>query len=170
MSNTDLTLKQFSKESLLTTKDAWRTAAGEDEFSVECTPIFEWAENHISYIPQADSHAYGVFRNGDAAADAIVEVIETKRGQKGLSKLLRVVVSPSYWEVDKHREMILDIYTDAIFGTIQLAMRKGVSVVKLYGRTDQLMSILESLHSHIQRKPIAGVHAAISGRWLVLTT
>lgn len=165
-------VQQFSEATLSSTESAWSELAGEEAFSTECRPVFEWAAGRIDYASMAsgDSKVYGLFSDSDEAAEALIEVVSTQRGAKpGTTKLLKVIVSPSYWNNGKRRNRIVGVFGAAISGTIRLSKAVQGGTVKLYGRSDELLNLLQSVCAYLQAGSF-GVRCEMKGRWLEIVT
>jgi hypothetical protein len=62
-------------------------------------------------------------------------------------------------------------FAGAIFGTIDLSVKISSDTVKLYGRSDELLSLLHSLHIHLNRSPkLMSTTVTMQGRWLQIAT
>lgn len=160
------TLIPFTAESLATARGAWEAIAGTDAFDVEYSTFFDWAGSHI-VAKEHDSQAFNL-SNNDAGGrtDAIVEVVASRKG--ALSKLLKVIPSPQFWDVSNSRQEIITLYVEVFF---QVIVSRGLNgekrTVKLYGRDDDMMSILRSIHSHWA---LPNTSADFEGRFLTITT
>jgi hypothetical protein len=165
-------LNQFTKSNLAATKSRWQSVAGKDEFASEYTVLFDWVNTHKDYSAlKADSLAYGLFAPKSRYASAIVDVVSSKKGKRGITKLLKVYVTPELWDVTTHQSQIIDIFAGAIFGTIDLSVKISSDTVKLYGRSDELLSLLHSLHIHLNRSPkLMSTTVTMQGRWLQIAT
>lgn len=161
----DLTL--FSNTSFLATKANWEAIAGSDAFNLEYGPIFDWIDERVGKT-HLDVMAYGIFEAGSPHASGIVEIINSSKAKGPMIKMLKVIISPQFWDISVHREEILKIFLGAIAGCIILSKTKRSKVLKLYGRSNELFSILVSLHTSFVEEPIDGLTAKIEGRWLVL--
>ena len=158
-------LKRFTNAECAEARAAWEAIAGHDAFYLEFAPFFSWVETHIE--PQEhDSMALQLVNLGaDGRVDAIVEVVDSRKGT--LSKLLKIVVSPQFWDVNDSRNSIVVIYSEIFtqfiigFGT-DLSRRN----VKIYGRDDDMMSILRSVHAHWS---VPGATADFEGRFLAIS-
>jgi hypothetical protein len=95
------TLTTFTSVQYTSTKASWEALAGPDAFDVELAPFFSWVETHIQPT-HGDSVALQlVNQDADGRVDAIVEVVDSRRGT--LSKLLKIVVSPQFWDISNSR-------------------------------------------------------------------
>lgn len=165
------TLKCFTQKTLESTKDNWRKHAGADEFETEYGLVFEWAAGHIDYAKGShDSLAYGLFSSRSTRAAAIVEVIQRSQVRKGLTKMLKIWITPEHWDASSNRMQIASLMVDAMLGTIELSTQNRSKTVKIYGRTEQMLSILHTVHTTLSQKIVAGelkgVQVNIVDRWL----
>ena len=103
-------------------------------------------------------------QNNSSKTDALVEVVASRKGQ--LSKLLKVIPSPEFWDINNSRQAILDIYTETFFNMITTGGFGKERKVKLYGRDDDMMSILRSIHGNWA---IPHSKAEFEGRFLAVT-
>ena len=156
-------LIQFTPTTLEDAAKRWEAIAGEDAFDIEVSGVFEWAKGHISQT-DGDSMAYNLWNNDASKTDALVEVVASRKGQ--LSKLLKVIPSPEFWDINNSRQAILDIYTETFFNMITTGGFGKERKVKLYGRDDDMMSILRSIHGNWA---IPHSKAEFEGRFLAVT-
>ena len=109
--------------------------------------------------------AFGLLNNDNGNTDAIVEIVTSRKGT--LSKLLKVIPSPEFWDVNNRRDDIVQLYTETFF---KLITQGGFGVmsrkVKIYGRDDEMMSILRSIHNAWS---IPQSSAEFEGRFLAIT-
>lgn len=173
-------LQKFDAQKITETNSAWLNSA--DSFgmpTLDYEVILSWLVNHVNYDVQYKSLAYGVFIDGSDEAEAIVDVVYTKRPgpDVGWIKMLQVWFAPKYSPAELQKdnqklELILDIYTEAIRGTILLTATHIARVIKLYGRDESLLSLLFALKErmsstkHFQE----ALKAKMEGRWLVIYT
>jgi hypothetical protein len=155
----------FTPESLANAKRAWEAIVGIDAFDVEFAPFFEWAEGHID-PKEHDSRAFDLSNNDvEGRTDAIVEVVDSRKG--ALSKLLRIIPSPQFCDVTNSRAELVQLYTETFFQVIVAGGLHGQQrKVKLYGRDDDMMSLLRSIHSHWA---VPDSSADFEGRFLAIT-
>ncbi len=162
-------LASFTKQSFADTKNNWIAYAGcQPVFSLECGPIFDWIEERLLEDKNSDTSAYGLFEPGSSTAVAIVEVVNSTKTKGPMIKMLKVIFSPQFWDTVAYRQEILNIYVGAIGGCVKLSMKRKTKILKLYGRTNELLSVMMDLHTELVKTPINGVKAKIEGRWLVL--
>lgn len=175
-----MSFEKFDAKKIDDTKSAWFTSA--DNFGIptlDYEVILSWVSSHINYDIQHDSLAYGIFLNGDTEAEAIVDVVYTKRAgpDVGWIKMLQVWFSPKYSSAELQKDndkldQMLDIYTESIRGTILLTGTHTAKVIKLYGRDDNLLSLLLALRERVTSSEAfdGKVKAKMEGRWLVIST
>lgn len=153
----------FTDESLGQARAAWEGIAGPDAFDLEFSTVFSWVESHM-HPKQNDSVAFCLWNKDVAQVDAIVEVVDSRKGQ--LSKLLKVIPSPKYWDVTNLRHEIVQLYVEVFFNVITGGGFDKSRKVKLYGRDDEMMSILRSIHAHWA---IQNSSAEFEGRFLSIS-
>ncbi len=156
-------LINFDSTSLLEARNKWEAMAGEDAFDLEFSPLFEWAGNHLAHV-DGDSLALNLHNNDALRTDAIVEVVSSRKGK--MSKLLKVIPSPMFWDVNNSRADIVTLYTDIFFEVLTRQGFDSSRTVKLYGRDDEMMSILRSIHG-VWSMPNTKVE--FEGRFLTFT-
>ena len=167
-------VKQFNKLNLAVTKNFWEKKAGKEEFASEYGVIFDWVSAHSDYsngVNVGDSLAYGLFKPNTKYASAIVDVVSSRRGRFGVTKLLKVYITPEFWNVSEHIDEIINIYLSAISGTISLSKQNSARTIKIYGRSVELLSLLHSIHVHIsaRQSTVQNIAASMHGRWLEIT-
>ncbi|MFE1574437.1 hypothetical protein ACFIQG_22015 [Comamonas odontotermitis] len=139
-------IRQFTKETLEAAQQRWQGLAGEDEFALEYLPFFDWCHTHMTH-KEGDSQAWELFNKDTHQCDAIIDLVNSKNG--ALTKLLKLYVTPRLWEHNENtREQIIALYVDTFVLVIQKGLLAGAKDVKLYGRTDMMLSMLRSLHAH----------------------
>jgi hypothetical protein len=153
----------FDQTSLHDARSKWEAIAGEDAFDLEFSGFFEWAEKHLAQV-EGDSIALNLHNNDALRTDAIVEVVSSRKGQ--MSKLLKVIPSPMFWDVNNSRADIVTLYTEVFFNVLTRQGFGSSRTVKLYGRDDEMMSILRSIHSLWS---IPNTKAEFEGRFLTFT-
>lgn len=153
----------FDLETLSKIRTSWEELAGNDAFDIEFSPIFSWVETHMT-LTDNDSVALCLWNNDCHRAEAIVEIVSSRGGQ--LSKLLKIVPSPYFWDVNARREEIIQLYIEVFFNAITSGGFGRSRKVKLYGRDDEMMSILRSIHAHWA---IPNSQAEFEGRFLAIS-
>lgn len=156
-------LLDFSSETLASTRQRWMELMDEDAFELELSPAFEWASVHMKHI-DGDSVALRMLNSETEMTDAIVEVVTSRKGQ--MIKMLKVIPSPAFWDVDNCRKEIIDLYIGVFMSVITSSGFKSNHKVKIYGRDDAMLSILRSIHSIW---PVEDSKADFEGRFLAIT-
>ncbi len=105
-----------------------------------------------------------MWNNDTLHSDAIVEVVTSRKG--AMSKLLKIIPSPEFWDINNSRGSIVDIYAETFFNMITSGSFGNQRKIKLYGRDDAMMSILRSIHSNWL---IEQSTAEFEGRFLAIT-
>lgn len=177
--STRMELTQFTPHLLATTRAAWIANAEKlDIPALDYEMALDWADKHINYASaNGDSFAYGIFLDGSDEAVAIVDIVYTQRPGPALGwlKLLEVKLAPQYAPAEVEKDMskfleVLDIYSEALIGTIKLTGRHMAKVVKLYGRSDGLKQLLLALHERFSNKFANQQYLSkMEGRWLVFS-
>lgn len=166
-------LKQFTKESIAATRDAWKVFLDEhDMFDLEYLRAIDAAAGNMDYQQASDNEfVYGVFSEGTDVASGLVSVLHRRRPgpDVGWLKMMQVDLSPTLDEahvtadISKFSEVI-DVYVAAIVGAIDLQRVHPAKVLKLYGRNQHLLSILTAVAKGLaEHLPVA-----MDGRWLVI--
>lgn len=156
-------LNFFTADTLADTRKRWEAIAGEDAFDLEFSNVIEWAELHLTHT-EGDSVAYNLWNNDALHSDAIVEVVTSRKG--AMSKLLKIIPSPEFWDINNSRGSIVDIYAETFFNQITSGSFGNQRKIKLYGRDDAMVSILRSIHSNWL---IEQSTAEFEGRFLAIT-
>lgn len=172
-----LKLAQFTAVTLQDTQNAWISSA--ENMGIPCIDyekLLLWTASHIDYTVSGDSFAYGIFDEDTTEAVAIIDIVYSRRPGPdiGWLKMLSVNVGPllSAWEVDANPSKIaqvIDIFAEAIVGTIDLTSDHKARVVKLYGRNDHLLSTLIAINERLRAIGTAKFSSKMEGRWLVIT-
>jgi len=156
-------IRQFTRERLEEVRQRWRGIAGDDEFDIEFMSLFEWCETHIE-PSEGDSQAWELYNTDTSGCDAIIDMVDSKKGT--LSKLLKLFLSPVFWDVESKRDQVISLYIDAFVEVIKNGAIKGAQDVKLYGRNDLMLSLLRSIHAHWH---VPGTTASFQGRFLTIS-
>lgn len=88
-------------------------------------------------------------------------------------KLIDCFIRPSIAEVAYLKdieaiEKLSKIYMAAILGTIDIAERHEMRIVKVYGRSEPLLVVLNTIAEKIKAQS-STLFASIEGRWLVIS-
>ncbi len=166
------TTARIDEKLLNDTRQVWELTVGKDEFASEYGALFDWIGSHINYDqPSGASLAYALVEEGKKVASAFIEVVATdNRG--GLTKLLKIFITPQYWNIAEHQAQVVMIYVDAIKGAVDLSMQNQSGTFKIYGRTDSLLSLLHTIRLTILDEigeEASPVSIQMQGRWLVFS-
>ena len=153
----------FTADSLAEARAAWEGIVGSDAFDLEFSAVFSWVDAHLEAMDN-DSVARCLWNNDVARVDAIVEIVGSRKGK--LSKLLKVIPSPHFLDVNNLRAEIVQLYMEVFFNVIVEGGFGTPRKVKLYGRDDEMMSILRSIHVHWA---IQNSTAEFEGRFLSIS-
>lgn len=153
----------FTQESLSAAKCCWEQITGEDAFDLELLGVFDWAATHLQQT-DGDSVAFNLWNQVASRTDAIVEVVTSRNG--AMTKLLKIIPSPEFWDINNSRKEIVKIYTEIFYHVITKDGFDRQRKVKLYGRDDDMMSILRSIHSIWS---FSNSKAEFEGRFLAIT-
>ena len=149
--------------------------------SLEFEKTAAWVSAHCDYTASGDSYAYGIFAEGCASASAVVDIVYSRRAGPDLGwlKMLELTMGPEYSQSQINTAdtllQIIRIYVTAILGTIALTDTHKARVIKLFGRNDQLMTMLASVHLHLCAEAESSsdgkvlLTSKIEGRWLVIS-
>lgn len=168
MARVQYQLRLLDSESLDTISEAWANIAGAEEFDVELSFRLESYRKLIT-DPDGVTEGWALYSPTENRTDAIVQIVEGRYGT--LSKLLRLEVSPRYWNSanDPTRQTgLINLYAEAFVQVIAKGIGKnGTESVKLYGRNDIMMKILRGLEE-LWPAEGTGWNASLAGRWLVI--
>lgn len=156
-------LVNFTNETLEETRKNWESIIDEDAFELEFGTAFTWASQHIQSV-EGDSVALRLHNTDSDRTDAIVEIVSSRKG--AMNKLLKVIPSPKFWDVNNQRDEIVSLYTEAFFKVITMAGFKPSNKVKIYGRDDEMLSILRSIQNIWN---IKGSKVDFEGRFFAIT-
>lgn len=164
---TDLLIQPFTTSSLSTVAYEWQAIAGSDEFDVELSSMFEWAADHLVPLP-GDGHAMQVFNHRVERTQAIIEIIDGRMGR--MTKLLKIYVSPEFWPADRDpsvRTGFKELYAGILVNVIGDGMDRGTDEIRIYGRTEALLTMLQDLQSEWGSFD-SPWSASMEGRWFSL--
>lgn len=172
-----LKLCEFTEESFKASSEAWIKYAKKFEIpTLDYERIIEWAKNRIRYSDTTSSLAYGIFSGADDRALAIVDIVYTKRPGRdvGWIKMLDISLSPSFAssrvDADALKLIrVIDIFSVAISGTIDLTGNHTARVMKMYGRDEHLLSLLVAVNERLQTSLAKICDSRMDGRWLVIS-
>lgn len=152
-------LRRFEEGRLDQVEAEWSEYSGKEEFEVELGSVFEWCAAH-------PEEALELFNKTKGKTDAILEVVESHWGTK--TKLLKIYLSPEFWPFQVLTEDVARTHAGAYAAFIIGGLSSGVNEVKIYGRTDIMLTLLSSLE-RLWPTYDTGSVAKIQGRWLSIT-
>jgi hypothetical protein len=168
-------LKPFKQESFAATQAQWKAAADALDIPfLDYEVQLDWAARHLDYgIANGNSLAYGIFEGKSAHAQALVEIVYTQRPGNNWLKMLSVKLSPSLAPAVVDADplkivQVLDIYAEAVRGTVELTGSHKAKVVKIYGRNESLLRLLVALHERLKSGFADKLVTKMEGRWLVI--
>lgn len=149
----------------------WKQVAGPDEFNSELKIPLEHLLALLKPRELAGDPQSAIISVLDSSTDecvALVELIDAER--KGLTKILKFILSPKFWNLEDHEErknILANIHTDTYTQVIESKLGNGTQEVKVYGRDDLSLGILKSVHDMWPNGDRIAVKMA--GRWLSVT-
>ena len=170
-------LSQFNSVTIAATQRAWHNDLenSPNYFPSDAHRMIEFARQNSNYADNTlSSLAYGVFSGDSQTADSIVEVIITRESRK-IVKMLECAIRPTLTEkAFSNDEAVIDkliaIYCETILGTILIGDHNNANIIKVYGRTNRLLSILRIVARLLKENEISNTmyNASIEGRWLAV--
>lgn len=150
-----------TKEIIEATKAVWIGICGQDEFASEYGSQLEWAIQNMG-------NTYALIEHGHKSASAIMEVVQSERNG-GLTKLLRVLITPQFWDIAEHQSQVVKLYLHAIKEAISISTTNKSKTYKIYGRTPEMLSLLYAIHSETSDDLKNLLDVNMQGRWLVFS-
>lgn len=177
-------LKRLTKEEFATLSSKWMKSIKGHERSVietEYHQIFGRIEASGCWDGLKSCMNKSIFNcvSDDAGEEwAIVELVQTKNGSSVWVKMLDMYLSPKIEtepDTEANTQKRLKIFRAALVGIFELTKGiKKADTVKVYGRTDALITFLRGMHDSISvittLGTIQGIDVSIEGRWLVFRT
>lgn len=167
-------LRAFTHKDLEKTHKSWMKDLEDlpDVFPGDIERVFALATQTMA-DEKENSSSHGVFFDGNDVADGVVQIVVTKKGKKFV-KMMDCFIRP---RIDKkamelkepESSKAIDIYFASIYRTLELGDSHEAQAIKVYGRTDALLSLLKSTGEALSKaKENHGIESSIEGRWLVL--
>lgn len=111
----------------------------------------------------------------DGACHALVQIVQSKRGSEVWIKVLDIFLAPSIDlapDDESNTQLRLKVFREALKGIFGLtAASRLADTIKVYGRTDALVTFLRGMHDSFSVMAslgtIKGIEVSIEGRWLV---
>ena len=173
-------LTHLTHETLETTKQTWIAAAAQaphEAFLAEYQQLFDVIESGDS-IGALDGRMktsiyYAVKIEG--CHKALVQMVQSKRGSDIWIKMMDLYMCPEVeLSMDTEQSTVdrLKIFTTALLGVFSLTATLGrADTVKVYGRTEALVTFLRGMHDSLSVLSslgnMPGIDVSIEGRWLV---
>lgn len=112
---------------------------------------------------------------GDGDCKALVQIVQSKRGKDVWVKMLDIFLSPDIERApddEANTQLRLSVFRESLKGIFVLTAKlRGVDTVKVYGRTDALVTFLRGMHDSFSviasLGTLKGIEVSIEGRWLV---
>lgn len=109
---------------------------------------------------------------------ALVEVVQSRKGRHVWVKMMDISLCPEielHGEDDKTTNERLEVFVAALVGIFGLTKNlKSADTVKIFGRTDALVTFLRGMHDSLavfsSLGTIKDISVSIEGRWLVFRT
>lgn len=173
-------LTHLTHDTLKTTKQTWIAAAAQaphEAFLAEYQQLFDVIESGDS-IGELDGRMntsiyYAVKIEG--RHKALVQMVQSKRGSDIWIKMMDLYMCPEVeLSMDTEQSTVdrLKIFTTALLGVFSLTAALGrADTVKVYGRTEALVTFLRGMHDSLSVLSslgnMPGIDVSIEGRWLV---
>lgn len=106
---------------------------------------------------------------------SLVQIVQSKRGKEVWVKMLDIFLSPGIElapDDENNTQLRLAVFRESLKGIFSLtAETKLADTVKVYGRTDALVTFLRGMHDSFSviasLGTLRGIEVSIEGRWLV---
>lgn len=174
-------LQQLNKEGFTQLRATWvglLKAGHHAVFDAEYRQLFELIDTTGCWGNVKDCFnkpMYNVIVDSSGEIWAIVELVQTRNGSAVWVKMLDIFMSPKI-EAEPDNEgntkKRLEIFRAALIGIFDLTKGiKKADTVKVFGRTDALVTFLRGMHDSFSvinsLGTIKGIEVSIEGRWLV---
>lgn len=111
----------------------------------------------------------------DGKCYALVQLVQSRRGAATWVKMLDIFLSPEIEQApddEPSTQMRLKVFSEVLKGIFELtASIRLADTVKVYGRTDALVTFLRGMHDSFSviasLGTLKGIEVSIEGRWLV---
>lgn len=177
----NLKLMQFEHDGFDQIKGAWLEELdpnAHEVFLAEYEQLFSLIEDNCAWgdlKSQFNKPVYQSVADDHGKSWAIVEIVQSKRGSEVWVKMMDITMCPKI-EVEQDSgdtaSQRLRVFIAALMGIFRLTGDiDRANTVKVYGRTDLLVTFLRGMHSAITTitslGTIPGITVSIEGRWLV---
>ena len=138
----------------------WKSSTDIHTFTLEYGRFFE------ETLPNSHKDFFAIALNDSGVILAIVELISSQGARK--TKLIQVTVHPSLLPLEEsgNQTTLVNVYFAAIKKTFDLAHEHNVTEVKVYGRTDHMLKVLENTEKLLDESPMDGFSHVLQSRWL----
>jgi hypothetical protein len=167
-----LKFKKFTDQTIAATETSWLQDKGSHAFPSDIDTVIAAIKKQSDYADKTlEWYTYGIFDDKKPQAIAVIKVIVSKTGRR-LIKMIDCILKPSIEDSAIQSspdalQLVPRIYAEAINGTIALTQDHKADVVKVYGRSNELLRALATtaliLDSHLPAS------VTIEGRWLVFS-
>ena len=154
-----------------------KAGAHRDVFEAEYTQLFERiAVGGLGSLKEClNKEWFAAIRDDGGRCWALTEMVHTQRGTARWVKLMDIYLAPEIEmapDTADNAQKRLEAFTSALTGVFELTKGiKGVDAVKVYGRTETLLTFLRGMHGALSgimsMGTITGIDVSIEGRWLV---
>lgn len=118
---------------------------------------------------------YAFIDDSDGKCHALVQLVQSRRGAATWVKMLDIFLSPAIEQApddEPSTQMRLKVFSEVLKGIFKLtASIRLADTVKVYGRTDALVTFLRGMHDSFSviasLGTLKGIEVSIEGRWLV---
>ena len=177
-------LKQLTKEEFASLKTKWtKLIKGNPHpvFEAEYRQIFNLIESTGCWADIKNCMNKPIFNcviDSSGEEWAIVEIVQSKNGSSVWVKMLNLYLSPKIeatLDNETNTKKRLEVFRAALVGIFELTKWiKKADTVKVFGRTDALVTFLRGMHDSFSvlttLGTIKGIDVSVEGRWLVFRT
>lgn len=168
-------MKQFTKLTIAShakTRDYWREKLSEEVYTSTFKNTFDaiglniFTKENSPTSPHFDSY-YGLFKNGNEYATAILAVTETKH--VNVTKVLNIYIFHDEKEIitEESVDAIAEIHADLLLEYFKIADRTQ-GEVKVYARTNLELGVFRAVHANLKQSGALAGATEIKGRWLTI--
>lgn len=170
-------LEKITENSLSKLRENWRAQLDSitdnaDFVELGLDQIMAWCDANIN--KNKGEHCFWVLYDVDTCSPkAIIEMTDARRSKESSFKLLNVYFEPAlaldYKESIEQEELFesVKITSYAIVESLKTALQYGAQKLKIFGRTNQMLGLFDSLLSH---QDLTGTEIKMSrhNNWLVI--
>lgn len=174
--------RSLNPTSLSQTRNDWLTLlTGEEHevFLADYEQIFNTIEatdgiGELNGVVNKAIH-YALFDESNEKCHALVQLVQSRRGNATWVKMMDIFLSPAIEQApddEPSTQMRLRVFGEVLKGIFNLtASIRLADTVKVYGRTDALVTFLRGMHDSFSviasLGTLKGIEVSIEGRWLV---